>query len=352
MSKAKQRPVSKKCQDAGTSLDAIETSGHLSMPRSYRGHSTSECDDELQATRQAYESMRDDSAERRMLAFDTCRNRAWFVRHEETGDVRVAAKSCKLRWCPLCSKKRQWFLVQQFMPWIESVRELKFLTLTLKHTEAPLSEQVSTLYKFFQKFRKLKFLRDNMRGGIWFFQITKSKTDGLWHPHLHCVIDSKYMSQARLSQLWQRTTLTSKVVDIQAVKDPGRVAEYVGRYSARPSSLADMSLDERLEVMTSLHGRRLVGTWGTAHDITLAMKKPDDAGKWKHIGAWSTVWGCLGSDVNAKAIFDAWRKNETLDNGVNMRHIERHWGPLPLPEPRAPVENRQLFIEWTGPLPF
>ncbi|MCK5607809.1 protein rep, partial [Candidatus Pacearchaeota archaeon] len=301
---------------------------------------------ELAATREAYAAMEDKSSERRMNAFDTCRHRAWFVRHEETGDLRVAAKSCKLRWCPLCSKKKQWFLVEQFRPWAESVDKLKFLTLTLKHSNASLHDQVCNLYKFFQTFRKLKYLRDNMQGGVWFFQITKSKKTGQWHPHLHCLIDAKFMSQDKLSALWCRTTLGSTIVDIRSCKDSKKIAEYVGRYSARPSSLAGMSLDERLEVMTALHGRRLVGTWGTAREMTLAMKKPDDADMWKHVGNWSTIWGTLAYDDNAKKIFNAWRMDEPLEPGVNMRHIENSMYGLEPFSQREPPEKRQLYLDF------
>ncbi len=327
-----------------TSLDAIETSRQISMPRSYRQHSTSLCDAEFQATREAYQSMPGRNSETRMNAFDSCRTKAWFVRHQETGDVRVAAKSCKLRWCPICAKKKQWFLAQQFMPWAESTKKLKFLTLTLKHTEAPLSIQISNLYTFFQKFRKLKFLKDNIQGGVWFFQITKSKKDGLWHPHLHCIIDANYMQQEKLSRLWQRTTLGSMIVDIQAVRDPAKVAEYIGRYSARPSSLAGMELSERLELMQAMHGRRLVGTWGNAKETALTMQKPDDAGMWKYVGSWSTVHGVLDCDENAKAIYKAWMLSEPLAVDIDMYHVENALYDIRPYVPKEPPENMQLFL--------
>lgn len=335
-----------------TSLDAIETSGRLTMPSSYRGHSVSMCSDELEATRETYAALGGKNPERRMDAFDTCRHRAWFVRHQETGDLRVAAKSCKLRWCPLCAKKKQWFLVEQFRPWAESVDKLKFLTLTLKHSNAPLHDQICSLYTFFQKFRKLKYLRDNMIGGVWFFQITKSKESGQWHPHLHCLIESNFMSQDKLSKLWCRTTLGSTIVDIRSCKDSKKIAEYVGRYSARPSSLAGMELADRIELMEALHGRRLVGTWGTAKDTTLSMQKPDDAGMWKYIGAWSTVCGVLDCDENARKIFNAWRMDKPLEPDIDMYHIETSMGVLPPPALIEIPEDKQMYLEFSGILPF
>ncbi|MCK5565387.1 MAG: protein rep [Planctomycetes bacterium] len=327
-------------------VHAIETTGDNRMPRTYRQHSERHCQEELDATREAYSLLGGKGAERRMTAFDTCRCRAWFVRHVETGDLRVAAKSCKLRWCPLCAKKRSWFLVEQIKPWAEGVSRLKFLTLTLKHSNAPLRDQINNLYTYFQKYRKLRFLRDRIRGGIWFFQIKKSEESGQWHPHLHCLIDSEFMDREKLSQLWQRTTLGSMVIDIREAKSVGKVAEYVGRYSARPSILAELDIDDRVELIGALHGRRLVGMWGNARAIVLKMEKPADADQWRYIGSWSTVHGLQNDDDNAKKILFAWKTGKPLDAGISMLHVEKYIYNLLEFTPKEPPENRQLLLDF------
>ena len=297
-----------------------------------------------------YASFDDKSAERRLTSFETCRARSWFVRHTETGRVRVATKSCKLRWCPLCAKKRQWFLVQQIKPWAESVNRLKFLTLTLKHSDAPLKVQIDNLYKCFQRFRKLKYLRDHVFGGVWFFQIKKSEKSGQWHPHLHCLIEADYMPQAKLSALWCRTTLGSTIVDIRPAGSPEKIAEYAGRYSARPSDLKSLSENERIEVVRALHGRRLMGTWGSAKGLSMKMVKPEDAEEWRYVGSWSTVWGTLGYDDNAKKILKAWKMDEPLESGINMMHIEEYFGDREPWLVKEPPENKQLYFDFTEPL--
>ncbi len=340
------------CNNDAPLVHAIETTGQKRMPAYYRGHSVSMCQGEVDATREAYALIPGSKSVKRLENFDTCRVRAWFVRHVETGDLRVAAKSCKLRWCPLCAKKRSWFLVQQIKPWAEGVSKLKFLTLTLKHSNAPLHDQIDNLYKFFQNFRKLKYVKSNIRGGVWFFQIKKSKESGQWHPHLHCLLDSNFMDREKLSQLWQRTTLGSMVVDIRSAGNADKVAEYVGRYSARPSELADLEVSERVEVIMALHGRRLFGVWGSAKGMTLKMEKPDDADKWKHVGNWSTIRGCLGHDENATKIFNAWKMDKPLDAGVDMFHIEKEIYNLYDFVPKEPPEHQQLYFEWTGPIDF
>lgn len=331
-------------KDNAPLVHAIETSGGNAMPRTYRGHSERACQSEIDATRETYERLETGDSQKRLNAYDSCRVRAWFVRHKDTGAVRVAAKSCKLRWCPLCSKKKSWFIVESLKPWTSSVSNLKFLTLTLKHSDAPLSQQVTNLYQYFQKFRKLKFLKDNVKGGVWFFQIKKSETSGQWHPHLHCLVEANYMDRERLSRLWQRTTLGSMVIDIRKAGDTARIAEYVGRYSARPSTLAELSVRDRVEVVASLHGRRLVGTWGTARDINMKMEKPKDADQWINVGNWSTVHGCLADDINARAILRAWKTSEPLAPDVTMRHIENFMEDRAEYVPKEPPEHQQLYL--------
>ena len=154
------------------------------------------------------------------------------------------------------------------------------------------------------------------------------------------------MAQDKLSQLWCRTTLGSTIIDIRSVSDSGKIAEYVGRYAARPSCLIDLDPADRLDLITALHGRRLVGTWGTAKELPLTMQKPDDANDWKYIGGWSTVCGMLNYDDNANAIFNAWRKGEPLDPGITMDHIENAISDYTPYIPKEPPENRQLYFKF------
>jgi hypothetical protein len=254
---------------------------------------------------------------------DSCRRRAWFVRHKETGQVRVVSNACRLRWCPLCSRAHQNLIEHNVKDWLKEAKQPKFLTLTLKHTEAQLAHQVDNLYRFFLRFRRLKEIRKSLHGGVWFFQIKRSESDYLWHPHLHCIIDADYMPHALLSKLWLRTTIGSSVVDIRSVKDDDTIAEYVARYCARPSELKHLGQFDCYELISSMHGRRLCGTWGTAKSIQLTAKCDPDKLAWTRVGDWSYVINMLNDDENARKIFNAWRTNTPLEEGVDMHEIER-----------------------------
>lgn len=311
--------------DCPTHVHTLETSIGEPPPSTLRKHLTRHSSDEIDATRHVYELLGGRNPEKRLENFDNCKTHAWFVRHEDTGDVKVVSSSCKLRWCPLCSNARKFHLGSQVTEWLEGVDRPKFLTLTLKHSNNPLESQVDDLYQAFRKLRLFKKYKKLIDGGVWFFQIKRSSGDGLWHPHLHCVIESKFLDHDDLSRTWLRITGTSKVVHVIGVKDKDDVAEYVARYAARPSQLAGLDIADQLELVTSLHGRRMVGAWGTARTISLSPSKPPDADKWRNVGSWWLVSTMFNHDDRAGAIWKAFKLNKPLDKADSLREFEQEW---------------------------
>ena len=246
----------------------------------------------------------------------------------------------------MCASTRRWFLTQQVAPWLQVCKKPKFLTLTLAHCEAPIDSQIDYLYTCFRKFRNQKFVKDSVQGGIWFFQIKKSKSDRLWHPHLHCVIDSDFMDKFMLSASWANITKTSKIIDIKTVTSQESMADYVARYAARPSILADLDPTDRLDLVSALHGRRLVGTWGSGRSISLRPAKPPDADDWTHVGHWQTVVGCLDSDYRARAIWRAYQTDMELPEDCSLRELENQINDLPVYTKRTTEEHFQMFLDF------
>jgi len=185
-----------------------------------------------------------------------------------------------------------------------------------------------------------------VRGGVWFFQIHKSKADNQWHPHLHCVIDSPWLDKYALSAGWELVTKDSKIINIKEVRDESSMAEYVARYAARPSMLVDLADPDRLELMTCLHGRRLVGTWGNARTISLRPCKPPDAGDWKYIGQFTTVALMLGYDDRADAIWNAYKNDTECPDDCDLRDIENHIDNVEIYNSRSVEEHKQIFLDF------
>lgn len=306
-------------------LEGIETTVSQPPPTSLRRYLSKDNSDEIEAARQVYELLGGRSSSSRLENFDHCKTRSWFTRHVDTGEVKVMSSSCKLRWCPLCSNARKYFLAKQVKEWLVEVDKPKFLTLTLKHSHNDLTSQVDHLYQSFRKLRLMNEYKKLFKGGVWFFQIKKSEADGLWHPHLHCVIESKFVEFDKLWRNWLLITGTSKIVDIRIVKEQDEIAEYVARYAARPSDLAKLAVSDRLELVTALHGRRLVGTWGSARGISLSPSKPHDSDRWKNVGSWWLVATMYGTDIRAKKIWNAFRLSKVLAKEDSLHEFENEW---------------------------
>jgi hypothetical protein len=314
-------------------LDTEETSLHNSPTLTYRQFRISKFPEEYTASENLYNALDRRDGSKRLEQFEKCRTLAFFAWHEPTGNVRVSSNACRMRWCPICSKAKEKAIAFELEKYIRQLKSPKFLTLTQKHSNAPIDHQVKTLYDCFVKLRRSKLFKKNVRGGIWFFQIKKSSKDELWHPHIHCLIDSDYMWHNDLSKLWLSITMTSKIVDIRAVKTPEETSKYVARYAARPSSLSSLQEDEQLALFDALHGRRLCGSFGSAHGLHLTSPAKPDHSEYINLGSFETIRRLIDCDIHAREIWKAWQKGDPIacphvvksPDVVSFDRIEKPW---------------------------
>lgn len=291
-----------------------ETSPLHSPILTYRQNRIRFCPDEYSASEDLYHASDLLEGTRRLEQIRKCRTFAFFAWHRPTGNIRVSSNSCRLRWCPICAHSKAKQITFELEKHIRNLRNPKFLTLTQKHSNAPLSHQITTLYGNFTKLRNSKFFKSKVSGGIWFFQIKKSDKTNQWHPHLHLLIDSEYMWQKDLSDLWLSITLTSKVVDIRAIRDVKKSAEYIARYSSRPSNLASLEENDRMELFKSLHGRRINGTFGNCRGLNLTSPPKPDHSEYVNLGSFDTIRKMIDKDISAKQIWKAWLRGDSIAN--------------------------------------
>lgn len=316
-----------------------ETTDRWSTPNSYQELLKREHAAEFQAAEFLYGAIDEREKPDKLSRLQSCRSNAWFIRHDLTGEVRIASNSCKLRWCPLCAQARQNYIASQVSAWFRQVDYPKLLTLTLRHTTSPLTDQVNFLYRCFQKLRKRKFITKRLRGGVWFFQVKKSKDGQTWHPHLHVLIDSDFIDRKKLSQMWAEITLGSTVIDIRAVIDTDKAVQHNARYCASPATLVDLQPWERIDLHDTFANRRLVGCFGTAKNISLRPVKPPDSDSWISVGSWDLVIGLAGEDSRADEILEAWRNKKPLSADSTLLSVEYEV------DDRAPPDNKPLVIE-------
>lgn len=295
-----------------SSVQPQETSETNKSFDSYRGRFMAGRESEYTATLEAYEAIYTRKYNSHGQALEDCRKFANFVREKVSGDVKVMSSSCRDRWCPMCAGEKKRFVTEAVEIYIKSLKAPRFLTLTLRNNTGDLQSQIEFLQECFRKIRYRAYWKKNVSGGIWFLQIKRGKNSGCWHPHLHMLLDGNYMEQARLSELWELVTYGSPIIDIRRVHDLESAAGEVARYVARPAAMAKMPLEDRIEVIEALAGKRLCGTFGNAKTIALSPPKIEDGSEWQNIGLYDQVVCEAQSKPAARAVLDAYHCYEPL----------------------------------------
>jgi hypothetical protein len=306
------------CEAISSQLDTKSTSDSERPPDSYRELILRTCQQEYDAVFDAYEAM---FAVKKQQRLDDCRRSGWFMREIATGAVRVSANSCHVRGCPMCAAAKSNRVAVATSEYLANQPDAKFLTLTMKHTDLPLGEQIDKLNKDFRAFRRLKEISNRVKGGFWFLEIKKGKDD-LWHIHLHCLVVSAWIAKEELSRLWLKCTGESYIIDIRKIKDAQAAAKYAAKYASKPAELRYFSLTERVELLEETKNVRTHGAWGVIAKAKLLAKPVYVASNWQRLGSWLVVCRLKNHDLRAAAILSAWKNNESLDDSYAMDDIE------------------------------
>ena len=334
------------------SVHPQETTTHDSPPTSYRQRLIQKHEGEYNATKKAYRQWDNEEKTFREFDLEGCRDDAWFAVHLPTATVRVLSSACRLRWCPLCSATRTGQIVQGVGNWLHTCRSPKFFTLTLRHSDESLEKQITRLYACFVEFRRRSYVGKHVRGGCWFFQVKFSLKSQQWHPHLHCVLDAEYMPQKTLKAIWREVTGDSDIVDIRAVRNKKKTAEYVARYAARPATLSTMTTEQAVEVMRALHRRRLCGKWGSGRAIKLSRPPQAALDEYFSICRWADLKSLAQNSPFAAKIRESYESGKRLNIVCTRANLlalyEEMTGKNEIDLP-PPLKERQLVLFSTGP---
>jgi hypothetical protein len=284
----------------------------------------------------------DDSYEfSKFKLFIKCRNSAYFARQKSTGRVSLIANSCHQRWCPFCAKAKTNIIRKNTREWLKKINHPKFLTFTLAHSKLELFEQIDILYKSFKQLRRIKMFKKAAQSGVWFFQIVRSKTDGLWHPHLHVITGGAYIPHRKLSDEWKRITGESFIVDIRAIKDPDKASDYVARYASKTCNITQFSLNDLCEIGHALQNHRVCGSWGSANKAKLTTLPKMDRGDWQMLGRYTTIIGLAKIDARAAKILEAYKSGQTIDDGIDVCDFDE----IRKGEPPPPESNYEVCYD-------
>ncbi len=159
-------------------------------------------------------------------------------------------------------------------------QEMFFMTLTVRgKPHDSLRSLIDRLNEAWKALRRIKQFTHDVRGGAVMMEIKWSKTSGgHWHPHYHIVYEGNWCDPKWLSAAWKAVTGDSDQVDVQRIKESGKVLSYVTKYASKPmDSSFTMRHDLLKEAMTTLSGRRLCACFGTWYGTPLREEVDDEA---------------------------------------------------------------------------
>ncbi len=202
-------------------------------------------------------------------------------------EYRLGGSSCRDRFCVPCARERSRVLATNVLDALAG-KPVRFLTLTLKVNNGPLSAQIDRLYSCFTALRARSFWLKRVSGGCAFTEVKWSPSSSGWNVHVHCMVHGLYLPKSDLWRAWHAITGDSMIVDIRLVRDKGAIGRYVTKYISKPLSRTFLNRDSQLdELVKAMRGRRLCITFGDWRGIRLTQQP--EPGDWINLGSFYDV---------------------------------------------------------------
>lgn len=144
----------------------------------------------------------------------------------------VSGWRCRDRFCPTCTGTVGRVIGARLAKLCGDTPS-KLLTLTLKHTDQTLKVQIRRLLKSFAKLRRTKLWKESVYAGAYFVEVVPSKSDGLWHVHLHAILKAEFMPWRELRRLWYKCTGDSHVLRLELIRSAGKAFNYAASYASK-----------------------------------------------------------------------------------------------------------------------
>ena len=266
-------------------------------------------------------------------AFIQCGCHHWLYQNvNDDASFKVSANRCHSRFCVPCTQVNARITAAVLRKWIEK-REVRFLTLTIRHGQTPLADQIKHLKESFNRLRERVSWKKRVTGGVAFFELTWNDESKTWHPHLHVLMEGVFFPHNLLSAEWKEVTAGSYIVHIKPCKNKSETADYVAKYVTKGWSRS-MLKDESAttEAIRALHGRRLAAVFGNWKGLKLREAKQEQL--WLPImSLWELRRKVEEGDHYAVALLEHLRNPQTI----------RSPGPAP---PEWPHECVKLHDSW------
>lgn len=229
-----------------------------------------------------------DVSDKRLERFDSCGWGGWvWQAKDDPGKFKLTGNYCHDRWCLPCGAARGRTIARNLVDIIGD-STVRFVTLTLRHNDQPLSETITRLLKSFARLRRFVFWKQCVLAGASFLEIKRSEDGRHWHPHLHIVAEGNYIPHAQLKAAWYRITGDSYIVDVRPCDSRDHLVWYVTKYVSKPldnTVFSDPATTE--QAIRAMHGRRTCTTFGDWRGRDLTIQS--DETEWVSIGPLSEL---------------------------------------------------------------
>jgi hypothetical protein len=232
--------------------------------------------------------------DRQVDRFENCGAGCTTQWSEELQKRRLAGQYCKSRHCEPCARAKAARIRANLQKELADIgtNTHRFFTFTLRHTDAPLKEQIEKLYRSFKALRKTQVWRETQRGGCFMLEVklvepkNLVRADGTpsrpleWHPHFHVVADGSWVSIEAIKNEWHRITGDSWCVDVRALPRSNDVAAYVTKYVTKGTSPEVWRHHEfAVEWIEASRGLRTCSTYGSWRGMKLTAPQ-ESASDW------------------------------------------------------------------------
>ena len=194
----------------------------------------------------------------------------------------VVEKGCAKRWCPVCAPRITAKRLQRMSRLAPRLQWPLAVTLTRQNLGEG-EDCLKQMRETFRAFRRTDFWEERVKGGIFSIEVTHQGRG--WHPHIHALIDCRWLAvatpeptrwmtkrqqaslckraQTELSEVWGAYVQGYRA-QVWAERAWGKALAETLKYCVKPSDLLDCKCDAG-DMIDNIDSGRAIGTFGNCH---------------------------------------------------------------------------------------
>lgn len=251
------------------------------------------------------------------------------IRCSECMGTHDVEERCKMKWCPVCVRQIAARRAKKYRSLVAAMQWPLFITLTMGNVPDLSFDAVRHLRRAFGRLRAKKIWKQTVKGGVASIEVTN--TGNGFHPHLHAVLDCRWLAiktreprrgdsretikalcQAAAEELqkaWTKCLRQQKPASIKVKRASEGVEDEVLKYAVKGAELVECE-GEIGPLIDCLTATRLVTSFGNVYAVDVP-EEPKVPMACKHCGK------------SAK-----WLPDEMLSIYLGMRGRRLGWGEL------------------------